>query len=53
MSGEASPRYIVPDARPSKKKKKKKRSMINRVHLQLEKIKDGRGGKNIYIYIYT
>lgn len=26
--------------------------MINRVHLQLEKIKDGRGGKYIYICMY-
>lgn len=51
MSGEASPTYIVRDARPSGKKKNE-RTMINRVHLQLEKIKDGRGGKYIYIYVY-
>ena len=50
MSGEASPTYIVRDARPSGKKKNE-RTMINRVHLQLEKIKDGRGGKYIYICI--
>lgn len=51
MSGEASSTYIVRDARPSGKKKNE-RTMINRVHLQLEKIKDGRGGKYIYICMY-